>query len=91
MLGATFATNGGQVKTTITSSSEALLEIKHKTRTSRDLKSHMKLAPEMDPPNHHLKSDLKLHLKFNLKYHLKSTWVHPPLKLHLKFDLKYLT
>ena len=66
--------NGGQVKTTITSSSEALLEIRHKTRTSRDLKSHMKLAPEIDPPNHHLKSDLKLHLKFNLKYHRFQMW-----------------
>ena len=89
MLGATFATNGGQVKTTITSSSEALLEIKHKTRTSRDLKSHMKLAPEINPPNHHLKSDLKLHLKFNLKYHLKSMWALPSLKLHLKFNLNF--
>ena len=38
----------------------------------------MKLAPEINPPNHHLKSDLKLHLKFNLKYHLKSMWALPP-------------
>ncbi len=79
------------MKPTITNSSEALLEIKHETRSSLDLTSYMKLAPEINPLNHHLKSDLKLHLKFNLKYHLKSMWALPPLKLHLKFNLKYLT